>query len=159
TMYPVIVFAGVAISSLAVVSLLTLALERRGGLAGLVTAEHYHDLGKLLFSFVVFWGYVGFSQYLLMWYANIPEDTAWYAARLTAQWRPLTMLLAVSHFVLPFFFLIGRVAKRRRGLLLAGSVWMLGVHLLDLIWLVVPSVPGGGAEGWWLPVTVCVPGV
>lgn len=158
TMFGVYFFSGIAVAALAFLVILALLLERRGAFDGLLTEEHLHDLGKLLFAFVVFWAYIAFSQFLLMWYANLPEETAWYEARLSGGWRTATLALAVGHFVLPFFFLLLRGVKRRRVTLLAGAAWMLLLHLLDVVWLVVPSVPAAGA-GWWLPVVLCTIGI
>lgn len=158
TMYGVHFFAGIAVAALAFLVILALLLERLGAFDGLLTDEHLHDLGKLLFAFVVFWAYIGFSQFLLMWYANLPEETAWYEARLSGGWRTTTLALAIGHFVLPFFFLLSRGVKRRRVTLLAGAAWMLLLHLLDVVWLIVPSVPEVH-DGWLLPVVLCTIGV
>lgn len=149
TIFGVYIFSGAMVAILAVVVLLAIALEqRRGPLAGLVTAEHYHDLGKLLFGFVVFWAYIGFSQFMLIWYGNIPEETVWFAERLAHGWRPVTVALAVGHFALPFFYLLGRDVKRHRLALAAGAVWLLVFHYVDLYWLVMPSVVEGFSPHW-----------
>jgi hypothetical protein len=145
TIFGVYFFAGSTVGVFAVLALAGMALERpaaggRGPLAGLITIEHYHDLGKLLLSFVVFWAYIAFSQFMLIWYGNIPEETLWFAHRWHHGWKAVSVALAVGHFVLPFFFLLLRVAKRRRPLLAAGALWMLLAHWLDLYWLVVPAV-------------------
>ncbi len=148
TIFGVYIFAGSTVAIFSLVSLLSMALERgKGGsggpLAGLVTVEHYHDLGKLLFGFVVFWAYIGFSQFMLIWYANIPEETLWYRHRLEHGWEVVTVLLVVTHFVIPFFYLILRKTKRNRGLYAIGCLWMLAVHWLDLFWLIKPAVGAG----------------
>lgn len=145
TIFGVYFFAGSAVGIFAVLALAGMALERpaaggHGPLAGLITIEHYHDLGKLLLSFVVFWAYIAFSQFMLIWYGNIPEETLWFAHRWHHGWKAASVALAVGHFVLPFFFLLLRSAKRRRPLLAAAAVWMLLAHWLDLYWLVVPAV-------------------
>ncbi|HEX2164426.1 MAG TPA: hypothetical protein VHM02_10795 [Thermoanaerobaculia bacterium] len=145
TIFGVYLFAGAAVGVCAVLSLAAMWLERpaggaRGPLAGLVTIEHYHDLGKLLLAFVVFWAYVAFSQFMLIWYGNIPEETLWFFHRWEHGWKPVSIALAVGHFGLPFFVLLLRVVKRRRPLLAAISVWMLVVHYLDLYWLIVPAL-------------------
>jgi hypothetical protein len=139
TVFGVYIFAGVAIAAFATLILLALLLERSGQLAGVVSVEHFHDLGKLLFGFVVFWAYIAFSQFMLIWYANMPEETGWFAARWTAEWRPVSLALAVVHFAVPFFLLLLRDLKRHRRGLAAAAVWMLAVHWLDLYWLVMPT--------------------
>ncbi len=141
TIFGVYVFAGSTVGIFALVPLLAILLERRGGpLDGVVTAEHYHDLGKLLFGFVVFWAYIGFSQYMLVWYGNLPEETIWYLHRLEHGWEAVTVALALAHFVVPFFYLLLRRTKRNRALLAAACVWLLAAHWLDLYWLVMPAV-------------------
>jgi hypothetical protein len=147
TIFGVYVFAGSMVAILAFLPLVAMAAERRGDpppLAGLVTLEHYHDLGKLQLGFVVFWAYIGFSQFMLIWYAAIPEETAWYAVRLEGGWRGATIALAAGHFVLPFFVLLLRSVKRNRVQLAAVSTWLLVVHYLDLYWLVMPAIDRGG---------------
>lgn len=157
TMFGVYFFSGIAVAALAFPVIVALLLERRGAFHGL-TDEHLHDLGKLLFAFVVFWAYIAFSQFLLIWYANLPEETAWYELRLTGGWTTATVVLALGHFVLPFFFMLSRGVKRRRVTLLVSAAWMLLLHLFDVVWLVVPSVPAAG-DGWWLPALLCTIGI
>src|SRR5262249_29421806 len=86
TIFGVYFFAGCILAFFALLALLVPAVQSVGGLRTLVSAEHYHDLGKLVFAFVVFWAYIGFSQYMLIWYANLPEETVWYRARQTGSW-------------------------------------------------------------------------
>ena len=146
TMFGVYFFAGALVSALAALIVLTLLLERTGHFRGVITGEHLHDLGKLLFAFTVFWAYIAFSQFFLIWYANIPEETNWFLSRLhgtaenPAAWRPATLLLAIGHFGVPFFFLMPRTIKRNRVLLLIGALWMLAIHLWDVFWVVMPNL-------------------
>jgi hypothetical protein len=140
TIFGVYFFAGSAVAIFAFLVLLALSLQRGGALRGVVSAEHYHDLGKLLFAFTVFWAYIAFSQFMLVWYANIPEETLWFAHRWHHGWEVVSVALAVGHFGLPFFFLMPRGVKRRRATLWLGATWMLAVHYLDLWWLVMPSL-------------------
>ena len=156
TIFGVYVFAGSTVAILSVLSLLaifTSATGRRGRgpLAGVVNREHLHDLGKLLFGFVVFWAYIGFSQYMLIWYGNIPEETVWYAHRLEHGWENVTYALVIGHFALPFLYLLSRDVKRRRLPLAAAAVWMLVLHYVDLYWLVMPAIGGehGFAFAWY----------
>jgi hypothetical protein len=92
----------------------------------------------MLFAFVVFWTYIAFSQYMLYWYANMPEETYWYLRRGGA-WLDTSVFLALGHFAVPFFFLMSRHIKRRPRLLLTGAIWMLLMHLLDMYWLIMPT--------------------
>ena len=113
--------------------------QSTGRLTDWITTEHYHDMGKLLFSFVIFWGYIAFSQYMLIWYANIPEETMWYLTRQTGTWLPVSLILLFGGLLIPFFGLLPRWVKRNKMLLAFWAVWLLVVHYVDVFWLVMPS--------------------
>ena len=138
TMFGVYYFAGSLVGIFAFMALFAVAMRRAGLLGGTVTIEHLHDLGKLLFAFTVFWAYIAFSQYFLIWYANIPEETIFYAKRARGSWLTVSKMLMWGHFGIPFLFLLSRHIKRRAGLLVLGSTWMLVMHFLDLYWLIMP---------------------
>jgi hypothetical protein len=110
-----------------------------------VTTAHFHDLGKLMFAFVVFWAYIAFSQYMLIWYAQIPEEAVWLLRRQTGPWIGLSVLLLVAHFFVPFLWLVSRHPKRRPRVLATAAVWLLVVHWLDHYWLVMPEVVQHGS--------------
>jgi hypothetical protein len=145
TIFGVYVFAGALVSGFAFVSIAAVAL-RRAGLLPALSSEHLHDLGKLLFAFTVFWAYIAFSQFFLIWYGNIPEETIWYRARLAGGFKLVTIALAVGHFALPFFFLLPRAVKRNAATLVMAAVWLLAMHFVDVYWLVIPSIEGLGAR-------------
>ena len=116
------------------------ALAAGGGPApGAVTVEHYHDLGKLTFAFVFFWGYIAFSQYMLIWYANMPEETQFFLPRQIGPWAGMSLALIVVHFVLPFLGLMSKHVKRRLPLFAFWLVWLLVAHAFDLFWLIMPG--------------------
>ncbi len=141
TIFGVYVFAGCVVSIFALLILLVLRLKSAGALTQVVTWEHFHDMGKLLFGFVVFWAYIGFSQFMLIWYANIPEETFWFELRWEEPgWRWASIFLAVGHFVVPFFFLISQPVKRNGLAMTIGAVWMLFMHYVDIYWLVMPTL-------------------
>jgi hypothetical protein len=140
TIFGVYFFSGTMVAFFAFLALLTLKARSEGPLVGLLSDEHQHDVGKLLFAFVAFWAYIGFSQFFLIWYGNIPEETAFFATRLAGSWKGATWLLAVGHFIVPFFFLLPRTIKRHRAALGAAAGWLLLMHLLDLHWLVLPNL-------------------
>jgi len=150
SMIGVYFFSGAVIAAFAAIALLVQLLRSTGALGHLVTTEHMHDLGKLLFAFVAFWTYIAFSQYFLIWYATLPEETPFYLARWTHGWKPASIALAVGHFAVPFFFLMPRAAKRRPLLLVLGSLWMLAMHYLDLYWMVMPAFHGPLRGGFFL---------
>jgi hypothetical protein len=140
TMFGVYYFAGSVVAIFALLAVITIAMRSTGLLDGVVTTEHLHDLGKLVFGFTVFWTYIAFSQYFLIWYANIPEETVWYTHRWGGSWTSVTLLLALGHFVVPFFFMLPRTIKRNRLTLMIGACWMLFMHFVDLYWLVMPNL-------------------
>jgi hypothetical protein len=139
TMFGVYFFAGCFVSFCATLNLTLYLLQRNGLITESVTAEHYHDVGKFMFAFIVFWAYVAFSQYMLIWYANMPEETGWFLVRQTGDWAMVGGFLVLGHFVLPFFMLMSRFVKRRPGILALLSVYVLFVHYVDLFWIVQPQ--------------------
>jgi hypothetical protein len=144
TIFGVYFFAGTMVAIFAFMSLVVIAQQRAGLLVDVVSPEHLHDLGKLLFAFVVFWAYIGFSQWFLIWYGNIPEETVFFAQRLAGSWRGVSVLLAAGHFVAPFFFLLPRTIKRNTLALALASGWLLFMHFVDLHWLVMPNLHPAG---------------
>ncbi|MCX7702045.1 MAG: hypothetical protein N2039_14305 [Gemmataceae bacterium] len=154
TIFGVVYWAGAIVGSLAVITLFALALRATGLTA--ITVEHLHDLGKLLFGFTIFWAYVSFSQYFLIWYANLSEETPWYIQRMTGSWRALTLFLAVGHFVLPFLWLLPREAKRTPWRLGVAAGWLVFMHFVDLYWQVMPVLHNEGFSLSWLDLTASV---
>ena len=143
TIFGVYFFAGCVLGFFALVTVVAVLVQRAGALRRTITTEHYHDLGKLIFAFTVFWAYIAFSQYMLMWYANLPEETFWYAARQTGSWTSWSLLLLFGHFLVPFLALMSRNVKRRKPLLVAGASWMLAMQWADVYWLVMPGKSPG----------------
>ncbi len=141
TMFGVYFFAGTVVAILATLILLILQLQAGGLLHNVVTWEHFHDLGKLLFAFTVFWAYIAFSQFMLIWYANLPEETSFFDHRWHGGWEHVSIFLAVGHFALPFLFLLSSDFKRRRWSLTLASCWLLFMHAVDIYWLVLPNFP------------------
>ena len=135
--FGVYVFAGAFLSGLAATTLSILYLQDQDRLQG-VQGDHLYNLGAFLFAFTVFWSYIGFAQYMLMWYANFPDEVVYYKVRLTGSWRAITIALAALHFVLPFFALVTRAAKKDPKRLRRVAYLMLGAHVLDMYWLIFP---------------------
>jgi hypothetical protein len=138
TIFGVYYFAGIALTFHAFLVILVFLLQRSGMLKGVVTPEHYHDLGKFMFGFTVFWTYIGFSQYFLIWYANIPEETHWFQYRAHGQWLSLSMLVIFGRFVIPFFLLLPRGAKRNPNYLVWMALWVVFMEFVDMFWLIQP---------------------
>lgn len=140
TMWGVYFFAIGFLAALCTVVLTVLTLRAKGRLDGVVTKEHLHDMGKLMFGFTCFWAYIGFSQYFLIWYANIPEETAWVVSRRQGEWMTVATLLAVGKFAFPFLALLARPARRNPVWLGFICVWLLCMTLVDVFWLVRPEL-------------------
>jgi len=156
TIFGVYYFTGAMAATMATIILVAIGLQKLGFLKNSVTQEHYHDLGKFLFGFVFFWGYIAFSQYMLIWYANLPETTFWFAQRGASTnsahysgWSYVSLLLPIGHFAIPFIGLLSRHIKRNTKTLAFWSVWVLVFHWIDLWWIVMPEM--GTAVRFGLP--------
>ncbi len=146
TMWAVYIFAGAAGSSMSLLVLVITALRRAGYLKDLVTLEHYHVMGKWMLAFSVFWAYIGFSQYMLIWYANIPEETQYFLARNTESWWTLSMILVFGRFFGPFGILLLRSIKKRPHQLCWLAGWIVGMQTLDMYVIVMPAFHGSGVH-------------
>ncbi|MEI6033453.1 MAG: hypothetical protein WCS65_04110 [Verrucomicrobiae bacterium] len=150
TMWGVYVFAGSALGALCVLVLIVTALRGAGYFQGVITPEHYHVIGKLMFAFTIFWAYIGFSQYMLIWYANIPEETIYFLRRNTESWQILSTALVAGHFLVPFLLLLPRSGKRNPSFLCGVAVWILAMHLLDIYLVVLPALHQAGVALSWM---------
>ena len=138
-MFGVNVFAGSALCSMAVVILIVGTLVKTGHLKHIVSSEHFHLMGKLMFAFTVFWAYIAFSQYFLIWYANIPEETQFFAIRNTGGWWYASVGLVFLHFLAPFVLLLRRDAKRNINYVMACAGVVVFVHILEIYWMILPE--------------------
>jgi len=145
--FGVYLFAGTFLAGLAVTTLTVLYLRRRGRLLE-IKPDHLFNLGGFLFAFIVFWSYIGFAQYLLMWYANVPEEVLWYKERLSGGWGIVLLMMALFHFLVPFFILLARGAKSNPRFLSGAAALVLFSHLLDLYWMVFPALRKVAVLGW-----------
>ena len=141
TLYPWYVFSGSFEGGLAALAVLVVLLRRRGLFASL-NDHHLHELGKFVFAFSCFWAYLWFCQYLLIWYANIPDETTHFVLRMKPGWKYLFLLNPIVNFVLPFALLLPAKRKRRERTLLAGAAIVLAGRALDLYMLIMPPVLG-----------------
>jgi hypothetical protein len=146
TMFGVYFFAGSFVGFIALLSVLAPAMRRAGLLDTVISTEHLHDIGKFLFAFTAFWAYIAFSQFFLIWYANLPEETIYYQARLEGSWKAVSILLMAGHFGAPFLYLMGRAVKRRGWTLAVGGGWLLAMHFVDLYWQVMPVLHPAGVR-------------
>lgn len=140
TIFGVYCFGGMFQSTMAFMILTILYFMKNGQLKGYVDENHLHDLGKYMFAFTVFWAYIAFSQYMLIWYANLPEETIFYVPRSHGEWMWVSIGLLIGKFVIPFFALLPRWAKRTPVHLAAVSIWILIMQYVDLYWLIYPNL-------------------
>jgi hypothetical protein len=138
TMFGVYFFAGAVVAFYCTLILVVTWLKRTGHLQTSVNVEHYHDMGKLLFGHNVFWTYIGFSQFMLIWYANIPEETLFFLHRAEGGWKAVSLSLPWLHFAFPFLFLMSHNVKRRPLVMCAGVTVLLIMCYVDLYWLIQP---------------------
>jgi hypothetical protein len=156
TIFGVYFFAGSFVGFIALLSVIAVAMRRAGLLDTVISAEHLHDIGKLLFAFTAFWAYIAFSQFFLIWYANLPEETIWYKARMDGSWLTVSLFIMAGHFGAPFFYLMGRTVKRRGWTLAIGGAWLVGMHFVDLYWQVMPTLHPEGLSPSLLDVAAFV---
>ncbi len=155
TMFPVYFFAGAVLGGLATITLVALLLQRSGRVTDEITVENYHDMGKLMFGIVVFWGYIAFSQFMLIWYANIPEETFWYNIRFNnPTWRNISIALLFFHLLIPLLGIMSRTVRRSKSFLIGATIYLLAAHWLDHYWIVMPQVNADSynlTSEFWFP--------
>ena len=156
TIFGLLMATGQALSglSLAIAVLAIVAGSRT--MADTLTPRHFHDLGKLLLAFVMLWAYLAFSQLLIIWSGNLPEEIPWYLKRMEGVWGGVAMLLVLGHFALPFLLLLSRNLKRHGGLLAKVALWVIAMRMVELIWMVVPAFETGGFPIHWMHLAIPV---
>lgn len=140
TIFGVYCFAGIWQSGLAAITIVVVLLRRQGALDGIVSRVHYHDLGKYLFAFSVFWTYIAFSQFMLIWYANLTDEVEWLIHRTFTGWGQVGILMATLRFAVPFFVLMHQKTKENETVLLAVGTAILVGQWLDIYWIVMPAL-------------------
>jgi hypothetical protein len=162
TIFGVYWFAGSFLGAFAVIAIAA-ALTRRDPtqFGAHMNLEHFHSVGKFLLAFTAFWAYIAFSQFLLIWIANVPEEVPWYILRIKGPWAPVGAIVAAAQFLVPFFLLLSRDLKRNPRALAWVAAWQLLFHWVDLYWLVMPHLDDGGPRlsPWDLSAFVGVGGV
>ncbi len=140
TMFPVYTFASMAYLGVAMHIIILKTIQNNGGLKD-VSKEHYHDLGKFLLMFTIFWAYIAFCQFMLMWYANLPEETIYLEKRFgNSTWKVFTVLFWIGHFVIPFFILLSREIKRDANKLVKVAWFCLFMGFVDMIWMIYGGI-------------------
>jgi hypothetical protein len=168
TMFGVYMFTGAVLSAHCLIAVLSYTLKKQGAMRDEVTVEHYHDLCKFMFGFLLFWAYIGFCQFMLIWYGNIPEETHWFYARLGGAFGVMSLMLIFLHWGLPFLGTMPMKVRRTPKLVVGWGVYILVLHFVDVYWMIMPearaAVPGaepatmGGIPGI-LASLLCVGGM
>ncbi|MDA3861225.1 MAG: quinol:cytochrome C oxidoreductase, partial [Melioribacteraceae bacterium] len=149
TIFSVYYFSGTFLTAVAVGTFLVIWLNEKGLLVKGIGKDHYYSLGALLFGFINFWAYIAFSQFLLIWYANLPEETYWFLARWEGSWMYFSIFLMLIHFVIPYFALLSQPSKINPKTLKIMSLVIIFSHIVDLYWVVMPTFsPEGFVFGW-----------
>jgi len=146
TMWGVYIFAGAAGSSMSLLVLVITWLRNAGYLQDVVGEQHYHVMGKWMLAFSVFWAYIGFSQYMLIWYANMPEETQYFLVRNTESWWTLSLLLVVGRFFGPFAILLLQGIKKKPRQLCLVAAWIICMQMLDMYIIILPAFHGTGVH-------------
>jgi hypothetical protein len=156
TMYGVLFMVSQALGALALMVAALVLLSRRQPLSDFVTPAHLHDLGKMLFAFVMIWSYVSFSQYLIIWSGNLPEEIPWYLARFRGGWGWVGLLVLIGQFLLPFTLLISRAANRNPRILVTAAALVVAVRFVDVLWLILPAFSRAHFTLHWMNLAVPV---
>ena len=159
TIFGMIFMITEALSAMAFVIIVLMLLSDRKPLSGVVEPHHFHDLGTLLFAFVMLWAYLSFSQFLIIWYGNLREEIPWYMHRTSGSWASLTVIMIVFYFVIPFFLLLSRDVKRRKQVLVKVAVVLIFMTWVNLYWIVMPSFLNNadGPQIKWLWLNLAAP--
>ncbi|HEY9139784.1 MAG TPA: hypothetical protein VIN93_02785 [Bryobacteraceae bacterium] len=150
TMYGLLMIAGYALSSMAFLIAVMVFLAARKPMADVLTPRHLHDLGKLMFMLVMLWAYFAFSQFLIIWAGNLPEEIPWYLVRLRSGWQYMALAIVIGHFALPFALLLSRDLKRNFKLLRNIALFVLLMRAIDTYWDVAPEFRKGSFSPSWM---------
>jgi hypothetical protein len=147
TIFGVYYFSGSVVAALAVLTLVTVYLFDHGYFPFL-RADHFYNLGALMFTFVNFWAYIAFSQFMLIWYSNLPEETSWFIMRWKNGWEIVSVVLILIHFWVPYFMLLSQESKMNLKRLKYTAILLIAAHFTDMYWLVMPSFNNEFQIGW-----------
>jgi len=156
TIYGVLIMGGQGLSALAFLITSLVWLSRRPPLRDVVMPSHFNDLANLMLAFVMLWAYFSFSQYLIIWAGNLPEEIAWYLHRLQTGWRVIAVTLVIFHFTVPFLLLLLRRMKRVPERIVRIALLILAARLVDLFWLIAPEFHTHGISVSWMDIALPV---
>jgi hypothetical protein len=150
TIFGMLMIAGQGLAALSVMIIVLGALSGQAPLDRVISAKHLHDLGKLLLTFVMLWAYFSFSQLLIIWAGDLPNEIPWYLRRLNGEFRSVGILLVVCHFALPFILLLSRSLKRHAKVLMGVAGLVILMRFVDLFWLIAPEFTEGRLGFSWV---------
>jgi hypothetical protein len=151
TIFGVYFFSGATVATLAMITFIVVTLKEKGFLHPRIINDHLYSLGALMFAFINFWGYIAFSQYILIWYADLPEENFWFLHRWEDGWAFVSLFLIFVHFVVPYALLLSQPAKMDPKRLKIAALWILFAHYVDLYWLIMPNT--GHFSASWIDFT------
>jgi hypothetical protein len=156
TIFGLLTVTGYGLSAFAMTIVVLSGLTTTQPFSGVIKPRHFHDLGKLLLAFVMLWAYLSFSQFLIIWSGNLPEEIPWYVRRVHGPWGYVSVLIVLCHFMLPFTLLLSQDLKKRPGLLAKVAIFIMAMRLVDIIWLVGPQFRHDVFPIHWMDITVPV---
>ena len=156
TIFGLLTIVGWGLTSLALTVVVLAIVGDARPFTGVLGTRHFHDLGKLLLAFTMLWAYLSFSQFLIIWSGNLPEEIPWYVRRTTGGWGWVAISLVVGHFGLPFVLLLSQDLKKRARMLAKVAMFIIAMRLVDLIWLIAPEFRQAGFPIHWMNVAVPV---
>ena len=152
TIYGVLTMTGQVLGAFAFVIIAAAFLVKYKPYAEVIGPAHFHDLGNFLLTFVIFWAYMAFSQFLIIWSGNLPDENSWYLHRLTGRWRDMGVVLIVLYFFVPFLLLLSRDLKHRSSWLSKVAVMVFVVGLVDIFWIIAPAFGRTGSPICWMDI-------
>lgn len=154
TVYPWMFTIGEFLLTFAFVVALLVVLSKREPFASFITTQHYHDLGNLLLAFTMLWAYLSFSQLIIIWAENLPDEIPWYVRRFSGGWGYMAWFISIFHFCIPFFLLLLRFIKKNPGRLRMIALWIIVVRVVDVFWIVEPAFRQRGLQIYWTDIAV-----
>jgi len=149
TIYGWMFTVGMVIMAFSFLLALLVLLSKREPFASFLTRQHYHDIGNLMLAFTMLWAYMSFSQFLIIWAENLPDEIPWYVRRFSGGWGYIAWTIAIFHFFVPFYLLLLRFVKKNPSRLRTLAIWIVIMHILDVYWIVVPAFRQRGLEVYW----------
>jgi len=156
TIYPWMFTVGEFLLTFSFVVALLILLSDRAPFAGFLKTSHYHDLGNLMLAFTMLWAYLSFSQLIIIWSENLPDEIPWYVRRFSGGWGYMAWFISIFHFCVPFFLLLMRFIKRNPNLLRTIAVWMIVVRVIDVFWIVIPAFRQHALEVYWTDLALLI---